>query len=458
MDRSNITERRGVICLRIAKEYEVPQQSIKDAGWNPYMADDASGALNVVNNQHPKVGLVYFDSYYLNGGSSELEDLLQTTSNMEWVGLIEPQNLLLTKTRELIANYLSDYHTLPIDNNRLLNSLGHAYGMANIRNALCEPKQDSLHGYQMIAVSPQMFRIFEKIERIAAVDASVMVSGESGTGKELVARAIHNKSRRAAGPFVAVNCGSIHASLIQTELFGHEKGAFSGAHKRSIGRIESADGGTLFLDEIGDLPLELQVNLLRFLQEKTISRVGGNEQIPVEVRVITASHIDLEEAVKNGAFREDLYYRLHVLALALPSLRARREDIEPLAQYFLGQFESESSHKIRGFSRQAIKRMNAHDWPGNVRELINRVERAVVMCDGSLITPEDMEFSPKGSDTQVHTLAQMRAESDRSAIKHALLKSSHNVTEAARLLGVSRVTLYRLIDKFEIGEKDHRTP
>ncbi len=443
-------ERRSVLCLRVTRGYEVPQQPIRDAGWHPCIAVDVDDAMAVVRNKSPRVGLVYFDSYYLNGGSSELEELFQSTPYMEWVGLIESENLSLSKTQELIVNYLSDYHTLPIDSNRLLNSLGHAYGMANIRQAFFKSVTDQINGYQMIAVSPVMHDIFEKIDKIASVDASVMVSGESGTGKELVARAIHNQSRRSSGPFVAVNCGSIHGALIQTELFGHEKGAFSGAHKRNIGRIETADGGTLFLDEIGDLPLDLQVNLLRFLQEKTINRVGGVEQIPVDVRVITATHRDLKEAVKERAFREDLYYRLHVLSLRLPALRERRDDIEPLAQYFLHQFKSESSHKIRGFSRQAIKCMNASDWRGNVRELINRVERAVVMCEGALITPADLEFGSDPESSETQSLAEVRAEAEKNAIRESLQKSGSNITEAARCLSVSRVTLYRLIDKFGI--------
>ncbi len=440
-------ESRSVLCLCLAKEYQVPQQPIIDAGWQAFPATDAMDAMSIVKRRDPRVGLVYFGSYYLNGGSTELEHLFESTSKMEWVGLIEPETLSLNKTRQLIANYLSDYHTLPIDNDRLLNSLGHAYGMASMRHTPAPSASPSLPDYQMIAVGPKMFQIFDKIKRIAAVDASVMISGESGTGKELVARAIHNQSRRANGPFVAVNCGSIHASLVQTELFGHEKGAFSGAYKRNIGRIESADGGTLFLDEIGDLPLDLQVNLLRFLQEKSINRVGGSDPISVDVRVITATHKDLEEAVKNGDFRDDLYYRLHVLALELPRLCDRQEDIKSLAQYFLHQFQVESNHRVRGFSRQAIKCMNDYAWPGNVRELINRVERAVVMCEGALITPADLEFDSETCQDQVQTLAHSRAEAEKSAIEQALSSCGNNISEAARQLGVSRVTLYRLMDK-----------
>ncbi|MFT6914254.1 MAG: DNA-binding NtrC family response regulator [Motiliproteus sp.] len=446
-------ESRSVLFLRYKPDDEVSRHYIEDAGWHSCAAFDAVGALEVIKNSKPKVGLVYFDRHYLNGGSPELEKLFQSTSSIEWVGLIKPENLSLNNTRLLIASYLSDYHTLPIDNRRLLNSLGHAYGMANIREALSSPLPGSLNGHRMIAVSTAMDQVFKTIARVAAVDASVMISGESGTGKELAAHAIHNKSRRASKPFIAVNCGSIHSSLIQTELFGHEKGSFSGAHKRHVGKIESADGGTLFLDEIGDLPLELQVNFLRFLQEKTINRVGGSEQIPVDVRVITATHKDLDDAVLKGEFREDLYYRLHVLALALPSLRDRKEDIEPLAQYFLHQFESEANHRIRGFSRAAIQSMYAYDWPGNVRELINRVERAVVMSEGALISPGDLDFNSESQARPVQTLAQTRAEADRAAIESALRCSGHNVTEAARLLGVSRVTLYRLMNKFEINAK-----
>ncbi len=451
-------ERRAVLCLRIAEGYKIPRQAIEGAGWFPYPALSTDDALRIIEAENPRVGLVFFDRYYLNGGSNELEYLLQQSGTMEWVGLIEPENLSLNKTRQLIAHYLSDYHTLPIDDERLMNSLGHAYGMARIRHTLNERSDRYDSGCHMVAVSPLMHKVFNKIDRIASVDASVMISGESGTGKELAARAIHEKSPRADGPFVALNCGSIHASLIQTELFGHEKGSFSGAHKRSIGRIESADGGTLFLDEIGDLPLELQVNFLRFLQERTINRVGGNEPIPVDVRVITATHRDLQEAVARQTFRDDLYYRLHVLALRLPSLRDRPEDIQPLARYFLTKFQGESRQRIRGFSRSAMRCLQSYAWPGNVRELINRVERAVVMCEGCLIKPEDLEFNQEPDSRPVQSLADSRAEADRAAISRALRSCGNNVTEAARQLEVSRVTLYRLMDKFGMdlkGNQEH---
>ena len=230
----------------------------------------------------------------------------------------------------------------------------------------------------MVGVSAPMQAVFRNLRKIAAVDAPVLITGETGTGKELAARAIHERSRRSSGPFVAVNCAALPATLIQSELFGYERGAFTGAQRRKIGSIESANGGILFLDEIGDLSLDLQVNLLRFLEESAIQRVGSPKEIPVDVRVIAATHDDMERATAEGRFREDLYYRLNVLRLEMPMLRARGEDIEVLARFFFEKFRQETSHKVIGFSPEALQSMADYDWPGNVRELINRVRRATV--------------------------------------------------------------------------------
>ncbi|NIQ10100.1 MAG: sigma-54-dependent Fis family transcriptional regulator, partial [Gammaproteobacteria bacterium] len=286
---------------------------------------------------------------------------------------------------------------------------------------------------------------------VALVDAPLLITGESGTGKELSALAIHERSRRNTGPFIAVNCAALPSTLIQSELFGYEKGAFTGAQHRKMGRIESAEGGTLFLDEIGDLPLDLQVNLLRFLQQNTIQRVGGKEEIPVNVRIIAATHVDLEQAVKEGRFREDLYYRLNVLQMKIPSLRDRDGDVEVLANYFFKRFSNEKHPRVKGFRKDTIRTMNSYNWPGNVRELINRVRRAMVMCDGSLITPRDFGLERRSSRRVLQTLAQARYNAERSAILAALRAEGHNISQAAKLLGTSRVTLHRLITKYELN-------
>jgi DNA-binding NtrC family response regulator len=367
------------------------------------------------------------------------------------VGLVERNLLEDAFTQRLIPGCLYDYHTLPVDTERLLGTLGHAFGMAEASRRLRGIHTVHVNGYRMIGTSPAMQRVYRDIEKIAKVDAPVMVTGESGTGKELAALAIHKQSDRADGPFVAVNCAALPAELIQSELFGHEKGAFTGAHKRRVGRIEAAHGGTIFLDEIGDVPLDQQVNLLRFLQEKTIERVGGTETIPVDVRVITATHVDLQNAIAQGRFREDLFFRLNVLTLEMPPLRKRQGDVEVLAQYYFDQFANERGSRVRGFSRAALEFMNAYAWPGNVRELMNRVRRAIVMCDRRLIAPEDLGLEVGDRNRRIMTLAEARAEAERRAIQDCLELTGHNISRAARELGISRVTLYRLMEKYGQG-------
>ena len=304
---------------------------------------------------------------------------------------------------------------------------------------------------EMVGSSAAMRKLFHQIRRVASVEAPVLLQGESGTGKELTARAVHERSRRASGPFVAINCGALPAGLIQTELFGHERGAFTGALKRRQGRIEMASGGTLLLDEVVDLPLDQQVNLLRFLEQGTIDPVGSERPVAVDVRVIAASNIDLEERVRQGAFREDLFYRLNVLRLDLPPLRERQEDIELLARYFFSMFLSEGHGRARGFSQQALDVMRRHDWPGNVRELINRLRRAVVMCDRTLITPEDLGLEQRSQEHRpLRTLDEARRHAEQATIRAMLRRCAGNHTRAAKELGVSRVTLYRLMNKYAI--------
>lgn len=261
---------------------------------------------------------------------------------------------------------------------------------------------------------------------------------------------VHRQSPRSQAPFIAVNCGAIAPQLLQSELFGYEKGAFTGAQQRKIGRIEAARGGTLFLDEIGDMPLEMQVNLLRFLQEKRIVRVGGTEAVGVDVRVIAATHVDLVQAVAQGRFREDLYYRINVVCITTPSLIEREADIDELAQHYFAKFSSAHNRTVRGFSRAATAAIRNHAWPGNVRELINRVQRATVMAEGRFIQPEDLGFIDMPSADNALSLEAARATTDRLMIHRALSQARNQISQAASLLGVSRVTLYRLIEKYNI--------
>jgi two-component system, NtrC family, response regulator len=304
----------------------------------------------------------------------------------------------------------------------------------------------------MLGTSPPMEAVFAAVRKVAVTDAPVLVIGESGTGKELVARAVHRLGARQKGPFVAINCGAIPENLLESELFGHEKGAFTGAHMQRKGRIETAHGGTLFLDEIGDLPLSLQVKLLRFLQERKIERVGGRQEIPVDARVVAATNADLRQAMREGRFREDLYYRIGVVVIAVPPLRDRGDDILVLATAFLQQYVAETRKRSSGFSRDAVEALQAHTWPGNVRELENRVKRAVVMAETPRLAAADLEL--EGVERAGgRALRDVRAELERETVQRALAKHKGNVTRTAAELGISRPTLYGLIEKLGIARE-----
>jgi DNA-binding NtrC family response regulator len=306
----------------------------------------------------------------------------------------------------------------------------------------------------MVGTSPAMARLFATLDKISTTDAPVLITGESGTGKELAAISIHRRSGRAAGPFIPINCAALPKTLVASELFGHEKGAFTGADQRRIGRLQAADKGTVFLDEIGDLPMDLQAHLLRFLQESTIDRVGGVHPIKVDVRVIAATNVPLRKAVAEGRFREDLFFRLNVLTVEMPPLRERGEDIDRLAAFFVTKFAAEGGKPLAGLSPEARTLVRAHAWPGNIRELIATMRRAVVMADGEWIRPEDLALplplsvndgQPPGS------LDQAKRGTEEALVRQTLTANRHNIKRSAEQLGVSRVTLYRLIEKYGIA-------
>jgi DNA-binding NtrC family response regulator len=314
----------------------------------------------------------------------------------------------------------------------------------------------------MVGNSPVMLEVFDQIRRFATCDVPVLITGESGTGKELVARAIHHHSSRAAAPFIALNCAAVPATLIASELFGYEKGAFTGATARKHGHVEHAQGGTLFLDEIGDMPIDLQGLLLRFLQEGEILRVGGRRPIKIDARVVAATNVRLREAITVGRLREDLYYRLNVLTIHLPPLRERQGDVELLATCFLREIARQQQRDVRGFSPAAMDLLLDYGWPGNVRELIATVRRAVVLADGSLIEVSDLRLEPaqtalaerpkSGPGRQRHNGSALERGSDaeRGAVLSALHANRFNMTRAARALGVSRATLYRMLQRNQI--------
>lgn len=345
-----------------------------------------------------------------------------------------------------------DFLSKPPDLDELKVILKRAFHVSKLENEFreeLEPEEkDSFEG--MIGGSAPMLSVFETIRKVASKEAPVLILGESGTGKEMVARAIHHRSPRKAGPFVAINCAAIPESLIESELFGHEKGSFTGAHAQRQGRIEMAAGGTLLLDEFGELPLAIQVKLLRFLQEQTIERVGGRSEIRVDARLITATNVDLKQAMALGKFREDLFYRVAVVTIKLPPLRERFGDTGTLAQAFLRKYAKENGRAALKFRQDAIRAIEQHNWPGNVRELENQIRRAAIMAEGSTVRAEDLELRDTSGAPPARSLKEAREEVERQMVLDALRKHGLNVTAAAMELGISRPSLYELMEKLEI--------
>ncbi|MDE1180127.1 sigma-54 dependent transcriptional regulator [Paraburkholderia sp.] len=391
-------------------------------------------------------GVLDFSTFVLPQHLRTLEEFL-SGSQVGWVAIVSIGQTDDPHVRRLIRDYCFDYVTLPVSDDRIVDAVGHAYGMVSLGepNATRAPASSDAHGEgEIIGSCEAMLALFRSIRKVATTDAPVFVSGESGTGKELTAQAIHARSPRRNQPFVPINCGAIPPHLLQSELFGYERGAFTGANQRKIGRVESANGGTLFLDEIGDLPLESQASLLRFLQEGQVERLGGHTTTPVDVRIISATHVDMHSAMLEGRFRADLYHRLCVLQLDEPPLRARGKDIELLAHHTLERFKKDAGRSLRGFSPDAIAALHNYSWPGNVRELINRVRRAIVMSEGRAISARDLDLAGYVEIEPV-SLAQARGAAERHAIELALLRHRGRLGDTAQELGISRVTLYRLL-------------
>lgn len=414
-------------------------------GWQFQVVDALADARTALTRTTPQIGLVAFERES-SWPADELESLV-ACHDTEWLALFEDGFEAAAKLPAGLLRSFHDFHSQPFDRERLEVTLGHAWGKLRLlqRKDASRPMEAT---YDMTGRSAPMQQLYRKIAKVVAVDAPVLIGGESGSGKELVARAIHRYSARSGGPFIAMNCGAISPSLIHSELFGYERGAFTGANQRKVGNIEAASGGVLFLDEIGDLPLEMQASLLRVLQDRTITRVGSTERIQVDVRVIAATHVDLARAVKDGRFREDLLYRLNVVSLKVPPLRERVEDIPLLAQQMFAECRGPGS-AVRGFSSAAMSALMAHSWPGNVRELRNRVHHALVMSDNRMLTPADLGLTDTVG-AEARTLEELRASVERELIESSLKKCRNNVSATARQLGVSRVTLYRMIDRLKI--------
>ncbi|MBN2119855.1 MAG: PEP-CTERM-box response regulator transcription factor [Candidatus Omnitrophica bacterium] len=360
---------------------------------------------------------------------------------------------------EAIGKGAFDYYLKPVDIEELKVIFKRALYILNLEaenRRLSEELHDKFKFENMIGSSGKMQEVFGLIKKVAPAEATVLVTGDSGTGKELVAKAIHYLSSRKDKPFTVINCGAIPENLLESELFGHEKGSFTDAHIKKIGKLEAASGGTVFLDEIGEMSLSLQVKILRFLQERVIERVGGNTSIELDIRIVAATNSDLSKRISQGLFREDLYYRLSVINIKLPPLRERRQDVFLLANYFLNKYKEEASGKdIKGFNKEAKDMMDTYTWPGNIREMENRIKRAVILTQNSLISPVELGFGSNEEDldtiTEKLSLREARKNFETALIVKALQESKGNMSLAAKMLGVTRPTLYDLIKKYGIS-------
>ena len=346
-----------------------------------------------------------------------------------------------------------DFYEKPVDTDTLKLLVDRAFNISELeaenRRLQTQVSGSPLDG--IVASSESMLAVCRMIEKVAPTDVTALLLGESGTGKELLARALHRLSPRKEHNFVAINCAAIPENLLESELFGHEKGAFTGAHKQTLGKIEIANGGTLFLDEIGDMPLALQAKMLRFLQERVIERIGGREEISVDVRVVCATNQKPEDLIRQGAFREDLYYRVSEITINIPPFREREEGRLILARTLLQKYSKQQGRAINGFSNDAVQAIESYSWPGNVRELENKIKGAVIMADGKLVTAADLGITAKESVGESLNLREVRQEAESKAIRVALTKSYGNISKSAELLGITRPTLYDLLNKYGLS-------
>ncbi|MBP0634427.1 MULTISPECIES: sigma-54 dependent transcriptional regulator [unclassified Cupriavidus] len=423
---------------------------LSQRGWKISFASSLQELLALAHSGQPAAALLDVHSGFSDAELESFEPWL-AQPQFGWIGIVASRDALSEAARRLLGLYFIDYYTSPFESADLAHSLGHAQGMAQIRPAVRGAAASSRPD-GMIGTCAAMQTLFRGIEKVSRWDTPVLISGESGTGKELAAQAIHRASERAQKPFVAVNCAAIPPTLLMSELFGYERGAFTGATKRKPGRIEMAQGGTLFLDEIGDMPLESQTSLLRFLETGRIERLGGTESIEVDVRIISATHVDLDAAIAAERFRGDLYHRLCVLRVRQPPLRERGSDIMLIAEHVLESVRKQSPARIRGFSPTALRAIQQHNWPGNVRELINRIRHAAAMCEDGVIQPADLELATPAEE-RPKTLAAIREEAEQHAIVEALQRNHERLIDVAAELGISRVTLFRLMRDYKLQVK-----
>lgn len=429
----------------LAKEYEV------------LLAGNREAALKIFQDRQPGVVTLDLglppDPDGATEGMRALEEFLQLNQRVKVIvitGNQERQNALFAVDRGAY-----DFHNKPVNLDELRTVLRRAYNLYTLEAELTvlREQREQEHAFEgILGESSYLRNIFVTIEKIATTDTSVLITGESGVGKELIAKAIHVRSLRAQKPFIPINCAAIPETLLESELFGYERGAFTGAYTKKPGKLDLAHEGTLFLDEVGDLGQPLQAKLLRFLQDQVIERVGGKTPIQLNVRVLAATNRNLEEDIKQGRFREDLFFRLNEIHILVPPLRLRENDALLLAKNFLHQFAVENHRPtIKGFTTQASKLILEYPWPGNVRELRSRVKRAVVMSEGPLVTPEDLDLP---SASKVLTLKEARDQVEQKVITEALERNRGNITQAAKELGITRPTLHDLMKKYQLSKWD----
>ena len=419
-------------------------------GYQVFLASDRATAVELLEQHETPVVTLDLglppDPANASEGLAALEEMLQRAPHTKIIvvtGNEDQENAL-----KAISLGAYDFYQKPVEPDILGLIVDRAYNLYELEaenRRLAELESASpLDG--IVGASEKMLAAYRMVEKVGPSEATTLVLGESGTGKELIARALHRLSPRRDLPFRALNCAAIPENLLESELFGYEKGAFTGAHRQTRGKIESADGGTFFLDEIGDMPMSLQAKMLRFLQERVIERLGGTNPIPVDVRILCATHRDLTRSIEEGSFREDLYYRISEIVIEIPPLREREGDRIQLARYFLDKFSLNNGRSFRGYTEQACTQIDAYAWPGNVREMENRVKRAVVMAEGSRITAADLGFE-ENNETQSLNLGQAREQLERQLCQRALDSHNNNVSRAANALGISRPSLYKLLKK-----------
>ncbi|HEX8062294.1 MAG TPA: PEP-CTERM-box response regulator transcription factor [Allosphingosinicella sp.] len=444
--------------LLIVEDDEGLQRQLRWAydDYEVLVASNRDSAINLLRSEEPPV--VTLDL----GLPPDPNGVTEGFATLETILSLKPETKVIVASghgaREsalrAIASGAYDFYQKPVDIDQLGLIVRRAFQLHGIEteNRKLEERagEDQTVLGTMITSAPEMLKVARTIERVANTGVSVMLLGASGTGKELLARGLHQASNRAGGAFVAINCAAIPENLLEAELFGYEKGAFTGAIKTTEGKIELAHGGTLFLDEVGDIPLPLQVKLLRFIQERVIERIGGRKPIAVDTRIVSATHQDLPQMIKAGSFREDLYYRLAEIVVRIPSLAERHGDSVLLAKHFLHRFAREMNPAVKGLSADALAAIDEWPWPGNVRELENRMKRAVIMADGKLVSAEDLDLEARTDEALPVNLKSARELADRRAIRQALARTENNISNAAKLLGISRPTLYDLMKQYDL--------